>query len=262
MAEHNGRRAIHSGRIKATSIPAAGLKIVRDVPNSASFRIYNTGESLITIQPDMQAAIELQKKSSTDVSGSTEIEIAQSASPVEGIYERIDMLKGIRGGRFRGDASAGVVIAQNRGPVIYRILNSGQRTFTVNGTSLDTKLSIDVGAGTSIVLARGDANLIEAIYDFLPNENARSGRFKVTKKATEKHTIIDLSGQTIKAYYRILNSGEEDFQFRLSTSTTAGQRVKPEQSFDFAVSGGTIMTVSPMADDKRIQGIYEYLGQS
>ncbi|QDU41200.1 hypothetical protein Mal4_55650 [Maioricimonas rarisocia] len=177
----------------------------------------------------------------------------------------------IRSGRFTSeDATTPQKLVKGRAGALYRILNSGENAFTLsdgsNTVALSPRFSIDIAVSSDISVTTSMPETIEGIYDYLNTDRSiRSGRFRKTLTTAQKHTIIDLrGGGTSKptVYYRVFNSGNEPFN--LVGGTTVTETVRPEQSFDFEVPAGgpRDIYVQPLNDDKEIEGIYDYLGQS
>ena len=180
----------------------------------------------------------------------------------------------IRSGRFKStDAKTNpLVIVRGREGAFYRVFNSGPNKFTVKQggaggitEELDPKMSVDVSVGGGAsgigILTTADVP-IEGIYEYLEgNKDVRSGRFKVDLTDTEEHTIIDLTSDA--AYYRIFNSGDDDFEVGRST-TGPWKKVVPEASFDFQAPANVKIVVRPVGGSGTItaEGIYDFLGRA
>lgn len=267
MPAQNQRRRQISGRIKAEDVSGANaVQIIQGTPGV--FRIFNLGKNMFIVKR-ASTQVNVPAKATLDLKAAN-ITITHTAAntPVEGVYERIEPSKPIGGGRFRGKTSEGGQIVENRDGAIYRILNSGTNDFLITlamGTThtLKPKHSLDIVAQPTIVLSRGDDAEFECVYDAIPSVGTRTGRFRSKLKKTDKHGIISLAGSSSAAYYRILNTGDDDFQFVVSSTTgsTTGPIVKPKQSFDFLVAVGESVTVSPTVDDKWVQGVYDFVGE-
>jgi hypothetical protein len=279
--------ALRSGRIKSGDVSETNeLTIIRG-GRSATFRIYNSGETNFIVKPNgantpQQQQIVLKKKCSVDIEPNGDVIITQNnAEPVEGIYEYIDPLNPIRSGRFKGDASGnGIVILQwkNASQItdFYRILNSGDKDFIVNVdgnqvATLKPTYSIDVFAGKKVGISRGDAEPVEGIYDYLhPRNEMRNGRFKIKKVLNavgqpvidprDPHPIINLSGASQRAWYRIFNSGEH--AIIILEGNQEFDTLEPDQSLDFEVGPNARRFFVKAGDlDHIVDGSYEFLGK-
>ena len=189
----------------------------------------------------------------------------------------------IRSGRFKtDDATDGIVIIKaQRAGVFYRIMNSGQEDFNVDaGGGLNQPVkpgySIDVVVSTRVQIETDDPVEIEGVYEYLNTDRPiRSGRFRNKLAADGKHKIIDLNvsgGQKPIVYYRIFNSGENDFEVwsgdNFSQDDNKIATVKPDQSFDFEISNQSgakrdifVKPLGTATEEQTIEGIYDFLGQ-
>jgi hypothetical protein len=181
----------------------------------------------------------------------------------------------IRAGRFTSaDARSGITIVDGRKGAFYRILNSGEKDFTVdvgNGPNPTTELkpthSLDVAVTLKIIISTQMAVPIEGIYDYLNTERPiRSGRFNIVLNAADRYKIIDIAhggGGAKAAYYRIFNSGTAPIEVRRATGSPLIE-LRPDQSFDFEITSGGArdIYINPTADATQIEGIYDFLGQA
>ncbi len=258
---------IRSGRFKVSGT----LPIIAGVSNAnASYRIFNSGISLITVTAGAAApkSVKLWPACSVDVAAGDVTVSASTAT--EGIYDYLATPEPIRSGRFqfRNAAESDITIVQGRTGVFYRILNSGEQDFVIKpkGAStpppdqitLSPTFSIDVTSQSDIVIAGEAGKAVEGIYEYLdPQVSARSGRFKISQNPQNEHKIIDLSGAaSSKAWYRIFNSGEYDIV------VVGLAELGKEQSFDFEVGSSVKQVfVKSKSDAEPIEGIYEFLGR-
>lgn len=278
------KRAVEfrSGHIKSPDASGANaITIIR--ARSGTYRILNTGDNEFTVRPDGQDPIILRKKASADVEiANSNIVIEGAATEaIRGIYECIDidstaLLSPVRAGRYKGPANVtgGVTLVQNRSDDLYRILNSAKSNGTnfdvrVGAnlvTTLEPRLSIDLCANAKTTIIRANAQHAVCIYDHLDGRSeVQSGRFSVSILASARHKIIDLTGATRVALYRIHNTGDQPFVVRQGAATVLNPSLKPEQSFDFEIRGAEKeISVSPIggAAAKLIEGIYEFFGQA
>ncbi|MHB8900059.1 MAG: hypothetical protein ACYC6Y_15025 [Thermoguttaceae bacterium] len=260
---------IRSGRFKGSAL--GGISIIAAKASvDAVYRIFNSGDPNVdpAAPPAFEvhagsAAVAVEPGSSVDilVPKTKNVTIVRSdAVPVVGSYEFLDRPSPFRSGRFKGKAAANEIpIIVGRNSKLYRIFNSGDASFTVDTgnstTDLDPTHSIDVVVGNN-VLIKG-AGAVEGIYEYLEAEYAvRSGRFKIDAAPSAAHKIIHLSAPAPEAYYRIFNSGDNEFKVQQG-STDLGT-LKPEQSFDFTVSQNQQIFVVA-AGSYPIEGIYDLL---
>ena len=175
----------------------------------------------------------------------------------------------IRSGRFTvDDNSTEFNIILGRAGAFYRILNSGEKEFSIvrqnQTTPLGPTFSLDVSTGVAIAIQKLAGDAVEGIYEYLDvHMPVRSGRFNLRVVVDDednliKHPIIDLTGPSDDAWYRMFNSGVNPIE------VVAGNKLihtlTKDQSVDFEVGNSDrVIYVRSTADDKPIEGIYDYL---
>lgn len=173
----------------------------------------------------------------------------------------------IRSGRFKvKDAEAGFLLIDGHYGAYYRVFNSGENSFKVNGFAVEVDGSIDVVV-TGEVRVTGDKDKeIEGIYDQLERDaSVRSGRFRIDANTNTARKIVDLnvSGNAPSAFYRIFNSSKETL-VEVYLKNEKKVTLNPGQSVDLEVGkgGNRDVSVKAPAADEPFEGIYEFLGSS
>lgn len=171
----------------------------------------------------------------------------------------------IRSGRFKGDASGTngipIIAARSKAEAAYRIFNSGvkpDQVFSVDAgyatvPELQPACSIDVliEKRSYVAIRRGTPEEVVGSYDYLDGGDAsRSGRF-MGNASGDGMTII--LGRRSGTFYRIFNSGKENFEVHVGSSVTL---LAPTLSLDVVVDEDVVIKRS---DSKQVEGIYEYL---
>ena len=184
----------------------------------------------------------------------------------------------IRSGRFK---SARTII-KGRADTFFRILNSAE--FHTNAPDTN-KIKVTFGSGANdfaFVLptfsldffARDDvsvegAAVVEGIYDSLPNEDVKSGRFKTkgTMDATAGVKIISAGTGNSRAIYRIFNSGPVALKLVKQNANGMGtvafdDEIAENESYDFVTEANKVILVKGVGGaSDHIEGIYNFVGK-
>lgn len=182
-----------------------------------------------------------------------------------------------RSGRFT--SSGNYVVG--RANVFYRVINSAEfdpanpstNSIHVNygpgnqkRVTLLPSFSVDVFIQDRLQVTSASGNgVVQGIYDVLPNDEVRNGRFKTRggNNATWANGVQIVAGPNgpYKGVYRIFNSGAEDFNvyaFKNTNSSLIGT-VTPNQSLDFVTNANMDVKVSAVVQGNHIEGMYELL---
>jgi hypothetical protein len=175
----------------------------------------------------------------------------------------------IRSGRIKGNDVTGTnaltIIKGGKVDGRFRIYNSGETEFIVkpNGTgtpsgqqvTVPQKGSADIEPDGEVIITQTNAAPVEGMYEYIdPFNPIRNGRFKGNASGNGITILQWKNGSTHKDFYRILNSGDEEFEVLVDGASAA--MVKPTYSID--VFAGT-KAVIKRADAKPVEGIYDYL---
>ncbi len=170
----------------------------------------------------------------------------------------------IRSGRFIGGAKSKLTIIKGTGGT-YRIFNSGYHAFDVmvggkKLASVPPDCSVDVrptkGSGEVVIYS---ANAIEGSYEYLSEHSRiRSGRFA---KLINPLDIVNESNAKATAFYRVLNSGSNNFTVKRKNSSATKKPVDlaPRMSIDVELSKEGL-SIEP-SGGKPVEGIYFHLDQ-
>jgi len=173
--------AIRSGRFTINGASIA-TPIIRG-RSGAPYRIYNSGDLPFKVDVGNGSAIALPKACSRDiVVDGTVVVNSDTSRSIAGIYDYLGPQNPVRSGRFKGDVSeTGITIIQGGYGRIYRIFNSGDKRFVVDGggkepTLLKPTFSLDVVVNSDVEIKvpdpeastkRNDSEkvVVEGIYD-------------------------------------------------------------------------------------------------
>ena len=182
----------------------------------------------------------------------------------------------IRSGRFSSNTTDDIPIVKGRMGAFYRILNSGENSFTVDdgneSNDLAPNQSLDVAVTGAVTISISGNVPVGGIYEYLESDNpVRSGRFKQTvQDESAIHKIIDINGGGLKknvVFYRVLNSGDWPIQVWAGNQSANAVRVLPENSLDLAIGSVRSINLSlkkleagTQPGGYVVEGIYDYLG--
>ncbi|GAB5440439.1 MAG: hypothetical protein Fues2KO_07880 [Fuerstiella sp.] len=178
-----------------------------------------------------------------------------------------------RSGRFtaRGNFVVG------RANVFYRVINSAEFDPASPDTN-EIRIKYGPGGGDSVLLRptfsidvfindRLDINGlgdVQGIYDVIPSEEVRNGRFRTRGTMSTADGVQILAGPSgqYRCVYRIFNSGDADFEVfakRGGNSMQLGATIAPDQSLDFVTRPNMDVWVQSATGSDHIEGIYELL---
>ncbi len=167
----------------------------------------------------------------------------------------------IRSGRFVGDASAatGIEIINGNKAGTYRIFNSGNGTFEVDGfqtpkITLPAACSIDINPKGVVAIKASPS--VDGIYDLLTDHGTvRNGRF-----ALENSTNLQIVDTLVAGgFYRIMNSGEEVIRWQRGTESII--ELNSKMTIDVELKKSDTLKVLPNATSGKGEGIYFHLDQ-
>jgi hypothetical protein len=275
------KSSVRSGRFKFPS-GGAGGEIISGKTQKAAYRFFNSGESAFKVSVAGASDLPLAAGSSLDLhipaSKAVSITKTANADDVEGLYDRLSTKVKIpvvtRSGRFQSKTAktSPVTILRDRDGFLYRCFNSGPLKFTITANdagplTIHPFCSLDVFVSKTLVeIAADQDQQIRGVYDvLLPGDGVRSGRFKFAGEdplPANGHPIINFDDRTgQEPIYRIFNSGDSDFEVKVSGATGSAPILKPEQSIDVELPKDGSVAVVATAVNKPIAGIYEYLGE-